>query len=78
MGVVQKKLSKTSQNFFDSEKSSGILLIICTIISLVITNSILGVDYVSLWQMYIAGLTFHFYLFTFNSLCLQCLCGKII
>ena len=57
MGVVQRKLSKTFKNFFDSEKSSGILLIICTIISLVITNSILGANYLSLWQMYVAGLS---------------------
>lgn len=57
MGVVQRKLSRTFQNFFDSEKSSGILLIICTIISLVITNSILGANYLSLWQMYVAGLS---------------------
>jgi len=57
MGVVQRKLSKTFQNFFDSEKSSGILLIVCTIISLVITNSILGANYLSLWQMYVAGLS---------------------
>ncbi len=57
MGVVQRRLSKTFQNFFDSEKSSGILLIICTIISLVITNSILGANFLSLWQMYVAGLS---------------------
>ncbi len=57
MGVVQRKLSKTFQNFFESEKSSGILLIICTIVSLVITNSILGANYLSLWQMYVAGLS---------------------
>ncbi|MDQ3129696.1 MAG: Na+/H+ antiporter NhaA [Acidobacteriota bacterium] len=57
MGVVQRKLSRTFENFFDSEKSSGILLIICTIVSLVITNSILGANYLSLWQMYVAGLS---------------------
>ncbi len=57
MGVVQRKLSKTFKNFFDSEKSSGILLIICTIISLAITNSIIGMNYLSLWQMYVGGLS---------------------
>jgi NhaA family Na+:H+ antiporter len=57
MGVVQRKLSKTFNNFFHSEKSSGILLIICTIISLVITNSILGANYLSIWQMYVGGLS---------------------
>ena len=57
MGVVQRKLSKTFKNFFDSKKSGGILLIICTIVSLVITNSILGANYLSLWQMYVGGLS---------------------
>ena len=42
MSVVQRKLSKTFKNFFDSEKSSGILLIVCTIVSLLITEFSLG------------------------------------
>jgi NhaA family Na+:H+ antiporter len=57
MGVVQRKLSKTFQNFFSSKKSSGIVLIVCTIVSLAITNSIIGANYLSLWQMYIGGLS---------------------
>jgi len=57
MSVVQRKLSKTFKNFFDSKKSGGILLIICTIVSLVITNSILGANYLILWQMYVGGLS---------------------
>ena len=57
MGVVQRKLTKTFKNFFDSEKSSGILLIICTVVSLAITNSILGANYLAMWQMKIGGLS---------------------
>lgn len=57
MSVVQRKLSKTFENFFDSEKSSGILMIVCTIVSLGITNSILGANYLSLWHVYVAGLS---------------------
>jgi NhaA family Na+:H+ antiporter len=57
MGVVQRKLSKTFNNFFHSEKSSGILLIVCTIVSLLITNSILGENYLKLWHIYIGGLS---------------------
>ncbi len=57
MGVVQRKLSNTFNDFFNSEKSSGILLIICTIVSLLITNSVIGANYLSLWQMYIGGLS---------------------
>jgi NhaA family Na+:H+ antiporter len=57
MTVVQRRLSKTFKNFFDSEKSSGILLIICTVISLVITNSTIGANYLGLWQVYAGGLS---------------------
>ena len=57
MAVVQRKLSNTFKKFFDSEKSSGILLIICTVVSLVLANSILGVSYLSIWQMYVGGLS---------------------
>jgi Na+/H+ antiporter NhaA len=58
MGIVQRNLSNTFRKFFDSEKSSGILLIICTVISLLITNSSSGADYLSLWQTYVGGLSF--------------------
>ena len=57
MSVVQKKLSRTFNDFFDSEKSSGILLIVCTIVSLIFTNSMIGAKYLSLWQMSIGGLS---------------------
>ena len=57
MSVVQKKLSRTFKNFFDSEKSSGILLIICTVVSLAVTNSILGENYLSIWHAYVGGLS---------------------
>lgn len=57
MGVVQRKLSKTFTRFFDSEKSSGIILIICTIVSLLITNSPIGEKYLAMWHFYIGGLS---------------------
>ena len=57
MSVVQRNLSKSFKAFFDSEKSSGILLIICTVISLALANSILGAHYLSLWQTYVGGLS---------------------
>ncbi|MGI9067251.1 MAG: Na+/H+ antiporter NhaA [Pyrinomonadaceae bacterium] len=57
MGIVQRKLSNTFKDFFDSEKSSGILLIICTVFSLLLANSVLGANYLSLWQMHVGGLT---------------------
>ena len=57
MGVVQRKLTKSFVAFFDSEKSSGIVLIVCTVISLLMANSPIGANYLSLWKMYIGGLS---------------------
>ncbi len=51
------KLSTTFNKFFDSERSSGILLIACTALSLVIANSSLGPDYLRFWHLSIAGLS---------------------
>jgi NhaA family Na+:H+ antiporter len=57
MAVIQTRLSKSFTAFFDSEKSSGILLIICTIISLALANCSLGTKYLQFWQSYIGGLS---------------------
>jgi NhaA family Na+:H+ antiporter len=57
MGIVKRKLSKTFQDFFASGKTGGILLIVCTVVSLGITNSMLGAEYVSFWQLYVGGLS---------------------
>ncbi len=57
MSVVQRKLSKSFKAFFDSERSSGIVLIICTLISLALANSALGESYLGIWQIYIGGLS---------------------
>ncbi len=57
MGVVQRKLSKSFTNFFDSEKAGGIILIVCTIVSLLLTNSLIGENYLYLWHVKIAGLS---------------------
>jgi NhaA family Na+:H+ antiporter len=57
MDTVQRHLPHTFQRFFDSEKSSGILLMICTALSLLIANSSIGASYVSLWQTNVGGLS---------------------
>ncbi len=57
MDINQTGLSKTFAVFFDSEKSSGILLIICTIFSLSIANSVWGSSYVEFWHLKIFGLS---------------------
>ena len=50
-------LSRTFNQFFDSEKSSGILLIICTVISIALTNSGVGQAYLDIWTLYVGGLS---------------------
>ena len=57
MDPIQRKLSDTFNNFFESEKSSGVLLIVCTAISLLIANSPIGPDYLGFWQRNIGGLS---------------------
>jgi NhaA family Na+:H+ antiporter len=57
MAPVPRTLLTTFQEFFDSEKSSGILLIACTVISLLITNSASGATYLGLWRTSVGGLS---------------------
>ena len=57
MTALQKTLSKSFQAFFDSEKFSAVLLILCTIISLLLANTLIGENYLSFWQARIAGLS---------------------
>lgn len=44
------KVTKLFNDFFESEKASGSLLIICTIVSLVLANSIVREGYSEIWQ----------------------------
>jgi Na+:H+ antiporter, NhaA family len=48
---------KLFEEFFESEKSGGIALIICTIISLLITNLVPGDAYTQFWNLSISGMT---------------------
>jgi len=49
------KISKLFHEFFESEKSGGILLIFCTIFSLAITNSDWSGYYLNIWHWQWAG-----------------------
>lgn len=51
------KLTRLFNEFFESEKAGGILLIICTVISLLLANSFLHDDYVQIWHFQFAGHT---------------------
>lgn len=57
MSLAPQTLSKTFTKFFNSEKSSGILLVICTVTSLLIANSSLGGDYLGFWHSRVGSLS---------------------
>lgn len=45
-----RKIASLFTDFFESEKASGIVLIICTAVSIAVANSFLGERYQELWQ----------------------------
>jgi len=49
------RATKLFKEFFSSEKTGGLMLLACTIISLLIANSIFGKEYIQFWQIYLAG-----------------------
>ncbi|HYG31978.1 MAG TPA: Na+/H+ antiporter NhaA [Methylophilaceae bacterium] len=57
MAVAYTMLTSAYREFVDSEKASGVLLIICTIISLILANSVLGPQYLGFWHHPFAGLS---------------------
>lgn len=54
MGKI-RRTGKTLNSFIKSEKSGGIVLIICTIISLFLANSSIGESYISIWHFELAN-----------------------
>lgn len=52
-----RQLTSAFKEFFESEKSGGIVLVVCTILSLAIANSAAGHAYVDLWHADLAGLS---------------------
>ncbi len=50
-------LTDTFNRFFESERAGGLLLLFATFISVALTNSVLGPQYLSVWQTEFAGLT---------------------
>lgn len=49
--------SKTFTDFFESEKASGVLLIICTLASIIAANSFVGLTYLAFWHSSVAGMS---------------------
>lgn len=57
MSFSQHALSNTFKAFVGSEKSSAILLLVCTVASLVLANSTFGPSYTVLWHTSVGGLS---------------------
>ena len=57
MSVVQRKLSRSFKAFFASEKAGGVVLIFCTILSLIVANSMIGPSYLAFWESYVGALS---------------------
>jgi NhaA family Na+:H+ antiporter len=57
METEPRRLSRTFNQFFDSEKSSGVLLMFCTALALAIANSPFGGRYLAFWHTKFGGLT---------------------
>jgi len=49
------KLGDTLKGFIVSEKSGGLVLIVCTLVSLLLANSGIGKEYLSMWHFDIGG-----------------------
>jgi NhaA family Na+:H+ antiporter len=54
---IERRLSNTFKTFAASDKAGGIVLILCTLMSLAIANSPLGAGYLGFCQLYFAGLS---------------------
>jgi NhaA family Na+:H+ antiporter len=49
--LINTKLTKLFMEFFESEKSSGIVLIICTVSAIMIANSPFGENFLDFWHI---------------------------
>jgi NhaA family Na+:H+ antiporter len=50
---MKNRLSRTFTEFFESEKTGGLVLVVCTALSLLIANSAYGERYLQFWQGYL-------------------------
>ncbi|MBP6757876.1 MAG: Na+/H+ antiporter NhaA, partial [Flavobacterium sp.] len=56
------KTTKAFKAFFDSKKSGGLILIGCTLISLVLANSVFGTTYLHFWHTNFAGQSIEYWI----------------
>lgn len=55
--ALQRKLSRAFNHFFASKKSGGIVLILCTLLSLLLANSPVGETYLAIWHLEVGGMS---------------------
>lgn len=61
--MIQKiKLTESFKEFFENEKSAGMMLMICSILSLIIANSMFSTSYLGFWKLYVGGLTISYWI----------------
>ncbi|MDR2951279.1 MAG: Na+/H+ antiporter NhaA [Dysgonomonas sp.] len=53
MRINQILSGRTLKGFMESEKSGGLVLIVCTLISLLLANSSIGQNYLALWDFHL-------------------------
>jgi NhaA family Na+:H+ antiporter len=56
------KATKLFKEFFDSEKAGGLVLIACTIISLLLANSYFGTDYLAFFKIKLIGMSIEYWI----------------
>lgn len=56
------KIKELLNSFFTSSKMAGLLLIATTVVSLIIANSTIGIDYVGFWETRVLGNNMHFWI----------------
>lgn len=60
--LAPMRMTKLFTEFLNSEKTGGVVLVACTIVSLVLTNSMWGETYAHLWHADLAGRSVEFWI----------------
>lgn len=58
--MAQKRsveLTRAFKDFLENERASAVILIICTVVSLIVANTVLGPSYLGFWQGYLGPLS---------------------
>src|ERR1044071_316706 len=56
------RLTRLFSEFFHSEKASGLILVICTLVSLILANTAFGESYIHYWHAEVAGKPVEFWI----------------